>query len=229
MFSLLPSPLAPPASELDGDDAMKKLNLALGAGALALAVAGGAIAQQAADHGGHRPMMHDPMGNATVTRAEAQARAAEMFARLDVNKDGKLDKTDREAAMADRLAKHFDEMDANHDGRIDRGEFMAGHQKMMGQGKMERGGMMGRMHRHMMGGMDANKDRIVSRDEFLAGAMKRFDAADANHDGKLTPEERRAAMRALKDRMGGGMKRHEGHGRNGPMDHDMTPPPPPAK
>lgn len=34
-------------------------------------------------------------------------------------------------------------------------------------------------------------DRTITRDEFLAEAGRRFDAMDSNHDGKLTPEERR--------------------------------------
>jgi len=60
-----------------------------------LAVSGAAIAH---NHGaGHGPGHGDPMGDKTVTRAEAQTHAAAMFARMDVNKDGKIDAGDREA------------------------------------------------------------------------------------------------------------------------------------
>lgn len=210
---------------------MKKLTLALGAATLAITgtVAGIAVAQQQAPRPA-RPMMSDPFGHATVTRAEAQAKAAEMFATLDANKDGKLDATDRQARRAARLGTMFDKMDANKDGRIDKAEFTAAHQPaaagqagaMAGMRGMGRHGMDGMRGHRMgpgdrmgqggrMGGMDGNGDRTITRDEFLAGALKRFDGADANKDGKLTPEERRTAMRG---RMSG---------RNAP------PAPPPAK
>ncbi|MFC3173026.1 EF-hand domain-containing protein [Novosphingobium bradum] len=217
----------------------KRMTLALAATGM-VALAGTAIAQQ-------RMGLHDPFGNATITRAEAQAKAVEMFARLDVNGDGRLDAADRVAAMG----KRFDAMDANHDGVLSRQEFLDAHQKMMGghdghdgaggpgehrMGGMEGMGGMGAMRAmhgmRMLGRMDTNGDHAVTRDEFLAGALKRFDTADANHDGKLTPEERRAAFRQ-------GMKMHRqhmggmaGHGMDHEMgDHDMgdMPPPPPAK
>jgi len=213
--------------------AMKRSVLALGAASLALAALGGAaLAQQKMGAMGG----HDPFGNATITRAEAQAKATEMFARLDVNGDGKLDAADRTAAMA----KRFDAMDANHDGMLSKQEFLDAHQAMrdgmmkahggpggpgerpMGEHRI--GGGMRAMHGMMMlRTMDANGDKAISRDEFIAGALKRFDAADANHDGKLTPEERHAAMRQ------GKMKHRQ---QMGGMHHDMgamgdMPPPPP--
>jgi len=72
-------------------------------------------------------------------------------------------------------------------------------------------GMKAMMAMHRLGKMDANGDRVITRDEFVAGALARFDAADANHDGKLTPEERRAAMQAAMQRMHGRMMNHAGH------------------
>ena len=41
--------------------------------------------------------------------------------------------------------------------------------------------------------MDPTGSGKVTLDQMLATAMKRFDAADANHDGIVTPEERMAA------------------------------------
>jgi hypothetical protein len=203
---------------------MKKMTLAVGVGALAIAIAGGAIAQQAL-----RPAraMPDPFGTATITRAEAQAKAAEIFTRLDANKDGKLDQADRAARRAARDAAAFDRLDTNKDGKIDKAEFAAAHPAAPAAGAtpaaMDRKGWVGRGHDgkgrdgrgrdgfaggmgggwggRMAGGMDANGDKVVTRDEFIAGALKRFDAADANKDGKLTPEERRAAVRKLRAMM----------------------------
>lgn len=200
---------------------MKTSLVALGAALVAFA--GVAYAQE------HMPPAGDPMGTATVTRAEAEAKATAMFARLDANGDGKLDQADREAM----IAKRFDAMDTNHDGQLSKQEFIAAHQAMheghgmegppmAGPGRMGPG-MMGHGMHPGMGGMgpmgamaDTNGDHAISRDEFVAAALKRFDAADANHDGKLTPEERKAAFRAGRK----AMREHR-------MDHDMPPPPPP--
>jgi len=194
---------------------MKTFHLALCAGSLALA-GGLAMAAQAAPGG---MMGHDPFGDATITRAEAQAKAVAMFDRMDANHDGKLDKADRTAHMAQR----FDRMDANHDGMISRDEFMAAHSGpmahdgKMGDHKMADGamggygrGMMAMMAMHRLGKMDANGDHAITRDEFVGGALARFDAADANHDGKLTPEERRAAMQSAMQRMHSRMMDHDG-------------------
>lgn len=198
---------------------MKTFHLALCAGSLALA-GGLAVAAQAAPGG---KMGHDPFGNATITRAEAQAKAVAMFDRMDANRDGKIDKADRAARMAQR----FDRIDANHDGMISRDEFAAAHagpmahEGKMGGDKMDGGkssdetrahgghgrGMKAMMAMHRLGKMDANGDRVITRDEFVAGALARFDTADANRDGKLTSEERRSAMQ----RMHGRMMDHAGH------------------
>lgn len=77
---------------------MKKLTLTAAATALAI-IAIPALAQQ----GGQRPNP-DSNGDGVVTRAEVDADVAKRFARLDVNKDGKVDKADREAAKAAREA-----------------------------------------------------------------------------------------------------------------------------
>ena len=52
---------------------------------------------------------------------------------------------------------------------------------------------------------DQNKDGIVTRDEMLASVATRFNAMDANHDGKVTAEEREAYMAQQRARMGGRM------------------------
>jgi len=217
---------------------MKKITLALSAAALA--IAGTALyAEAPAKHGmgrgmGDHPMMMDPMGDKTVTRAEATAKAGEMFDKMDANHDGKLDKADREA----RQAGHFDKIDADHNGSISRDEFLAAHQMQ----PMAEGGLNHEMGQRMGGKMrgqgammmlrmaDANKDGAISKDEFIAAALKHFDMADANHDGSLTPEERKAAMAMMREHMGhrragmGGMGGMGGMKHDGPMG-DMPPPP----
>lgn len=183
---------------------MKKMIIAM-----ALATTGfvGAAAAQPAD----------PMGDKTVTRAEAQAKAGEMFARMDANKDGKIDQADRGA----KRAQMFDRLDANKDGSVSRDEFAAaekardgqgrggearqGHGRKHGEGRMgKRGG--GKRGMMMLRMADANKDGAISRDEFLAAHGKHFDMTDTNKDGKISPEERKAQAAKMRDM----------HGKRGP-------------
>ncbi|MFA7587124.1 MAG: EF-hand domain-containing protein [Novosphingobium sp.] len=167
-----------------------------------------------------------------ITRAEAQTHATEMFTRMDANKDGKIDQADRAA----RQAAMFDRIDTDKDGQISRAEFTAHHQQMggehrmggkaggehrmghgrmghgkmdhgqMGHGRMDQGGMMHRM-------ADTNGDGAISQAEFTTAALQRFDRADANKDGIVTVEERRAAHDAMRQE-----KRQQRH------DHRATTP-----
>lgn len=205
----------------------------------ALALAGAAVAHAGSHGAGAHGMMSgaDPMGDKTVTRAEAQAHAGEMFAKLDANKDGKLDKADREARHAAHKAEMFARLDANKDGSISKDEFAAAHSArgegregkhhegmapegksrgepgQRGHGKMRGMGMM------MLGMADANKDGAVSKDEFTAAHAGHFDKVDTDKDGKITPTERKAAHAKLR----GKMRDHMGKMHGG---HDMPPPPP---
>lgn len=63
---------------------------------------------------------------------------AEMLAKFDTNKDGKLDETERAAMRDERAAKTFKKLDTNGDGQISLEEFKAGRSKMG-------------MHRHARG------------------------------------------------------------------------------
>lgn len=189
---------------------MKKMILAM-----ALATTGfvGAAAAQPAD----------PMGGKTVTKAEAQAKAGEMFARMDANKDGKIDQADRGA----HRAQMFDRLDANKDGAVSRDEFAAaqkardGQARKPGEGRKHGEGRMGKRGGGKRGMMmlrmaDTNKDGAITRDEFLAAHGKHFDMTDANKDGKISPEERKAQKGKMRE-----MRGKRGHGGH-------MPPPPPA-
>ena len=90
---------------------MRKLTLSIGAAVLATA----GVAVAAPQMAGHM--------QADMTRAQAQTTAAEHFAKMDANGDGKLDQADRAA----RQAKMFDRIDADHNGSISRDEFAATH------------------------------------------------------------------------------------------------------
>ncbi|MBB4857320.1 hypothetical protein HNO88_000627 [Novosphingobium chloroacetimidivorans] len=187
--------------------------IAIGLSAAALALAGGAA--NAAQTQGAR--WGDADGNGVLTRAEAQTQAATRFAKLDQNKDGKLDKADRQLAREARKTRMFERLDANKDGQITKAEFTAdrGPAKAgprmaadgpdgakswgKGRGGHRWGGRGGHRGGMMMGKMaDANGDGAVTQAEFAAATLKRFDTIDANKDGQVTQAERQAAREQMK-------------------------------
>jgi hypothetical protein len=185
---------------------MKKA-LTIGLSIAALAVAGTAVAQNAAPNAPGAP--RGDWAKKTMTRAEVQTQAATMFDRMDANKDGKLDQADREARKAQMFAK----LDTDKNGQLSPAELAAGRKdrpgRPAGAPDGDHAGMAGMDHskmggRGMKGGMgmgrmaDANKDGTVTKDEFVAAALARFDAGDSNRDGSLTPAERQAAHAAMK-------------------------------
>jgi Ca2+-binding EF-hand superfamily protein len=157
-----------------------------------------------------------------VTRAEVDARVRAHFAELDTNRDGYVTTQEMSAMRSarglpgqQRRVEHqvmrgdpaaaFDRIDANHDGSISRDEFAKGHEVRIEKRVITQGGAPGapglpmrmKMHGGMMGAgllrmADTDKDGRVSLAEATGGAMQHFDMMDANRDGRLTPEERRA-------------------------------------
>ena len=129
---------------------MNKLTLA--SVVLAAACTVPALAQD-----GPRP---DAYGDATVSKADAAARAGERFAQLDADHDGSLTHEERRAGFAGR-----------------------------GFGGPPRGrGGAGEAGRFAPSGPQ-------TKDEYLAAQTQLFDRLDADRDGTLTPDERRAAFR----------------------------------
>jgi hypothetical protein len=173
---------------------MRKTTIALyGAlSAAVLAVAGVAIAEPMA--GPHKGEMSGPS-----TRAEAEQKAAEAFAKMDANGDGAINQEDHQA----RVAEHFASLDSNSDGSLSLAEFSAGGPKGHGKMRGDKDGMghMGHGGRGMMMSKmaDADKNGQVTAAEFTAAALTRFDQADANKDGTVTVEERKAAMKAMRE------------------------------
>lgn len=164
------------------------------------------------------PVFAAPGGGANAapqTRAEAQAKAAEIFARMDANKDGKLDATDRAARRAERQAERFASLDADGNGSISKAEWdqhaadraaKRAEAGAAGDGKRDgmrgHGGKRGGHHGMMMGRADTDGDKAVSQAEFQTAALARFDAADANKDGQVTAEERQAQRATWRARRG---------------------------
>lgn len=184
---------------------MHKLTLALSTAALAMS--GTALAQTAPTSSAkaRAPMAAD------MTRAQAQAKAEAAFAKMDANKDGTLDESDRAA----RHTMMFDRMDTDRNGAISRAEFDAMHAKRA-EGRGDKGRMGGKMnhdgmnhdgmnHDGMMGGkmgaMMGKADGPITRQAFVERALGMFDKADANRDGTVTQTERKSMRDTMRKQM----------------------------
>ena len=201
---------------------MKKTIFVAGAVVALSTAAGIALAQD-----GDRPGRPDP--NASETRQQVIARVDALFARLDANHDGRVTPEEMQAMgerrrgemqqHAGEMREHagdmrqhmFDRLDANHDGSISREEFAAAHQAggpHPGMMPPPPGGPEGpEGHRGMGGGgrggmgMRMFGDQgFITLEQMRARALERFDRADANHDGVLTPAERQAARAQRRER-----------------------------
>jgi len=166
---------------------MNKITLAL-ASAATLALSVGAVHAQA-------PAKGDK--GADMTRAQVEQRTAEMFAKLDANKDGKFDAADRtlldaqrDERRAERQAARFTQLDSDKNGSLSRAEFDAGldhARERVADGK--RGGKGGPKG---FRGKGPDADKAMTQAEFTAAALARFDRADTNRDGTVTAAERKA-------------------------------------
>jgi Ca2+-binding EF-hand superfamily protein len=139
----------------------------------------------------------------------APKRAAKLFDRLDANHDGQITlaevetahvarykSTDREANPSRPIhSRLFDRADTNKDGVVTRAEFDAA--RTSGRLHFRSASMRRGLGGPMFDMADSNKDGRVSLGEAQELALQHFDAADINHDGVLTPVERRQ-MRQLK-------------------------------
>lgn len=178
--------------------------------AVVAATAGSALAQQAApEHMGGKHPGHfegrkslDTNKNGVINRAEAAAmpRFAAMFDKLDSNKDGRLDATERaqlksrhgKRGMKGHRMRHHGRagiarLDVDGDGRISRDE-IARMPKFAGKFAQIDGNRDGYLVRTEV---QAYRERM--RPQRIAERNKRFDqhfaSADLNKDGKLSKIE----------------------------------------
>ena len=141
-------------------------------------------------------------GDGNMSRAEAQQKAQQAFERMDANSDGVIGQVDRAA----RQKAMFDRIDADSDGSISYAEFAAMHGQRHDM-RGERGGHdgHGRRGHHRMGMMGmhgaAGEDGKLTNAEFQAAALQRFDRADTDNDGTVTPQERQSAHQAIRMQM----------------------------
>lgn len=78
-------------------------------------------------HGPHKDMMLDTDKDGRISKTEAAAnpRFAERFDQMDVNKDGYIDKADREVRMKKHAEDCFAKADTDKNGQLSMAEFTA--------------------------------------------------------------------------------------------------------
>ena len=153
---------------------------------------------------GDRMQALDTDKDGRISRAEANAgnaAFAQRFAEMDVNKDGYLDRADKQLRMTRERAAFFAGADANKDGKLSRDEF-AVEQGARGAERREQFAQ-----RVEAAGKQAKARPAPTEAEQLQRAGKAFDRMDANKDGTVT----RAEFDAAKP-MHGGKGRHSPRG-----------------
>ena len=124
-----------------------------------------------------------------ATGAFAQGGQGGRFADIDANGDGVISRSE----MTSNAESVFYAMDADGSGKLTKDEYMS---VRMGQQTGANTAMQTKRQAEKaarFAPMDKDGDALVSLDEFVAGAAARFDAADANGDGRLIRPEWRNA------------------------------------
>lgn len=126
----------------------------------------------------------DANGDGVLNQADRAARRQERFARLDADGSGEVDNADREA----RRKAAFARLDADGSGAISFEEFSAVRERR-GPGPVARFGARA---------ADTDRDGTVTQAEFASAMLARFDRLDANKDGTIGADERRAPRRMMR-------------------------------
>lgn len=193
---------------------MKKTFSGVAALALVMAVSGGASAQgQTAatpDARPHHARMAEP-----VSKADFVQRRVERLRAADANNDGQVTAEEMrayaEARRAERQAARFERLDTNRDGVLNREEFAAGRARGAGMGGRHADGA-GHWGGHGRGSAAGERGPRAARPDgegrfpiVIADVERRAEEAftrmDANGDGVLSQDERRAAMQARRSEM----------------------------
>jgi Ca2+-binding EF-hand superfamily protein len=131
-------------------------------------------------------------------REPGSSRRYEQWKKADTDADGRLSRT--EAAAMPALRPHFDAIDCDRDGRLSTDEVRAWRARApKGARRSPPSGIASLVER-----ADANGDGVLTRAEAasLPRLAERFDAIDADRDGRLSREEISAwlaARRALRE------------------------------
>jgi Ca2+-binding EF-hand superfamily protein len=133
-----------------------------------------------------------------------QERMSTRFDKLDANHDGSISRSEFDGAMAARAEHRREGGPGMGNGRMGRGadrEAMRDGAPRGGRMAHRGGGMggMGGFGANMLERLDSDHDGRVSLAEAQARALAMFDRADANRDGTVTQDERRAARERFRE------------------------------
>jgi Ca2+-binding EF-hand superfamily protein len=148
----------------------------------------------------------DANSDGQIDAEDRQARQRARFDQLDSDGDGSISFAEFQSGHADMGGMGMGQGRGGMQGH--QGMQGGQHGQMQGQRGMQPGqhgqmqghaGMMAGMHRGMVGGMagmmsnaDSDGDGAISQAEFEAAAMAHFDSMDADNDGTVSADERRA-------------------------------------
>ena len=129
-----------------------------------------------------------------VSRTDYVKNLDNNFARIDTNHDGSISAAElateqqRELVLAKNALQQqaqarFKQLDTNKDGQLSPAEFAAVAPTIR----------TSQTPQQALQALDSNHDGKLSADEFRAPQLAKFNKADANHDGTVTPAEAQAA------------------------------------
>ena len=107
--------------------------------------------------------------------------------------------------LRQRMVARFDRTDINKDGKIEQSERAGLHGrggKRMGDGGRRGGPGMRGGGGHMLMMADANRDGVITKAEAVAATQTMFDRIDTNRDGRIDQAERGAVTDRMKQRRG---------------------------
>jgi Ca2+-binding EF-hand superfamily protein len=133
---------------------------------------------------------------APPTKAAVEAQAKSTFERLDANKDGKVDRTEADKALASAratqderrkqsIANAFARLDTNKDGQISRQEFEVANTPKAAPASQNA----------WFDANDIDKNGKVELNEAIAKAQRNFEALDKDNNGVLSAQELQASRR----------------------------------
>jgi Ca2+-binding EF-hand superfamily protein len=129
-----------------------------------------------------------------IPRADYVKNLDNNFARIDTNHDGSISAAElgveqqRELGLAknavqQQVQARFKQLDTNKDGQLSPSEFAAVAPNIG----------TSQTAQQALQAIDSNHDGKLSAEEFRAPQMAKFNKADLNHDGTVTPAEAKAA------------------------------------